>query len=381
MRIAYVCADPGVPIWGSKGASVHVQEMLRALVRAGHDLTVLTPRPEGTRPADLSAVKVRQLPPAPKGKPAARARKLLAANKELWAILDQSGSDLVYERHALYTFAATEWAASAGVPSVLEVNAPLLREQTEHRTLALADEATAGVYRAMQAATLTTAVTKPVADHAHEMGARDVIVVPNAIDPDRFQAAAPLASQPYTVGFLGSLKRWHGLPTLADAFSQLYHERPETRLLIIGDGPERATIENALNRLNIGNAVEFTGLLPASDVPAALVRLDVGTAPYSAQQDFYFSPLKIYEYMAAGLPVVTSDTGHLREIVNDRVTGLIVPPDDPNALSTTLMRLADDPSLGRRLGEAGRAHVFSEHTWSGTAAKVLARAFANRRAA
>ncbi|MFQ6550227.1 glycosyltransferase family 4 protein [Aestuariibius sp. 2305UL40-4] len=373
MRIAYVSADPGIPIWGSKGASVHVQEMLRALTRAGHGLTVLTPRVEGTQPDDLSQVAVLPLPPAPKGEPAMRARQLLAANAVAQKELQALTPDMVYERHALYAFAAMEWAAQAGIASVLEVNAPLLAEHATHRTLALAAEAEAGVRRAMDAAGLITAVTEPVAAHARAMGAKDVIVVPNAVDPERFPTSAPLAAAPFTIGFLGSLKPWHGLPTLVEAFTRVHAARPEARLLIIGDGPERSAIEDALGRAGLRDSAEFTGLLPASAVPAALARLDVGTAPYGATEAFYFSPLKIYEYMAAGLPVVTSDTGHLPEIVTHGSTGLIVPPDDPAALAAGLMRLAGDAALGRRLGAAGRARVLTHHTWAGTAAHILAR--------
>ncbi|MEJ6392003.1 glycosyltransferase family 4 protein [Gymnodinialimonas sp. 2305UL16-5] len=381
MRIAYVSADPGIPVWGSKGASIHVQEMLRALTRAGHDLTVLTPRAEGTPPKDLEDVEVLALPTAPKGAPEARARMLLSANDAMRSLLDDLVPDLIYERHALYAFAAMEWAIEAGIPSVLEVNAPLLSEQATHRTLALPDDAEMGVRRAMRAASLTTAVTEPVAVHARAMGATDVVVIPNAVDPDRFPTAAPLAAQPFTVGFLGSLKPWHGLPTLVDAFAQLRTHRPDARLLVIGDGPERGAIQEALTRVGADEAAEFTGLLPASAVPAALARLDVGTAPYGAAPDFYFSPLKIYEYMAAGLPVVASDAGHLRKIVTHDATGLIVPPDDAGALATELLRLAGDLSLGRRLGAAGRAEVLAHNTWAGTAARILDHIREKRRAA
>jgi len=69
MHVAYVCTDPGIPVWGSKGASIHVQEMLRALIRRSAKVTLLTPRPEGRPPTDLSEVSVVPLPGAPKGDP------------------------------------------------------------------------------------------------------------------------------------------------------------------------------------------------------------------------------------------------------------------------------------------------------------------------
>jgi glycosyltransferase involved in cell wall biosynthesis len=304
MHIAYVCTDPGIPAWGAKGASVHVQEMLRAFLRRGDRVTLVSPRLEGTPPEDLSAVEVVALPPAAKGEPETRARAQLTANDVLAAALGQISPDLVYERHALFAHAAMEWARTRDLPSILEVNAPLVAEQTTHRSLALPEEAEASVQRAMQAAGLVAAVSAPVAEHAQAMGARKVVVVPNGVDPARFPEPQPAPRRPFTVGFLGSMKAWHGLPVLVDAFALLRRNVPDARLLIVGDGPERASVEAQLAARGLSDAAEVTGLLAAAAVPGALARMDVGTAPYGASASFYFSPLKIYEYFAAGLPVV-----------------------------------------------------------------------------
>ena len=78
MRIAYVCADPGIPVWGSKGASIHVQEMLRAFLARGASITLLSPRIEGMPPADLTVVRTIALPEVGKGEAEARARRQLA---------------------------------------------------------------------------------------------------------------------------------------------------------------------------------------------------------------------------------------------------------------------------------------------------------------
>lgn len=379
MRIVHVCADPGIPVWGAKGASIHVQEMLRALTRRGARVTLLTSRAEGDRPADLAGVEVVALPPATKGDPEIRARALLSANAEVTALLDRLQPDLVYERHALYAHAAMEWAATNGQPSILEVNAPLLEEQAAHRHLALPEEAEASVRRAMRSASLVSAVSPPVVDHSLAIGARRAVCVPNGIDPARFPAPGPRPDRPFTVGFLGSLKPWHGLPTLIDAFALLRAEHPTARLLIVGDGPERAATEARLRAADAHEAARFTGLLSAADVPGALSDMDVGTAPYGASEAFYFSPLKIYEYMAAGLPVVASRTGHLAELVEDGRTGLIVPPDAPRALADALSELAAGGDAARAMGAAGRARVLADHTWAGVAERVLTLALSSDR--
>ncbi len=382
MQIVYVSTDPGIPVWGAKGASVHVQEMLRAFLRRGDQVTLLSPRLEGTPPADLTAVEVVALPPTPKGDPETRARALLMVNEAVTTALGRLTPDLVYERHALFSHAAMEWAQEKGLPSILEVNAPLLAEQIAHRSLGLPEEAEASLQRAMRAAGLVAAVSMPVAQHARMMGARNVMVVPNAVDPARFPEPAPSTGRPFTVGFLGSMKPWHGLPVLVDAFALLRAKVPEARLLIVGDGPERVSVEARLAAHGLSDAVEVTGLLPAAMVPSALARIDVGTAPYSASNAFYFSPLKIYEYFAATRPVVASATGHLGDVVSEGRTGHLVTPDDPAALADALAGLAREPARSQRMGQAGRDWVLTHHTWEMTAERVLKRAtLAQERAA
>ncbi|KIC47831.1 glycosyltransferase family 4 protein [Tateyamaria sp. ANG-S1] len=378
MHIAYVCTDPGIPVWGAKGASIHVQEILRAFVKRGAQVTLLTPRPEGERPSDLTQVQVHPLPPAPKGEPTRRARALLAANDALTKALDDLQPDLVYERHALMSYAAMEWATQADRPAVLEINAPLIAEQAAHRKLALPHEADNAARRSMRAAGLVCAVTGPVAQYARTIGGKNVIVVPNAVNPARFPAPEPRPDRPFTVGFLGSMKPWHGLPTLVQAFFQLRRAVPDARLLIVGDGPERARIEEEFAKSGLSDALEITGLLPAAAVPEALARMDVGTAPYHAMADFYFSPLKIYEYMAAALPVVTTRTGNLNELVHDGKTGLVTSPGDADALTRALAQLSSDLPRAQAMGAAGRAHVLAHHTWDATAERVLTRALSRK---
>src|SRR5262249_42054172 len=142
MRIAYICADPGVPVFGRKGCSVHLQEILRAFQECGARVELFATRLGGDPPPDLRAVPVHPLPAVPKGELAARERAALALNADLDAALRRgtraSGSgrfDLVYERYSLWGQAGMEYAAGVGVPGLLEVNAPLLEEQAEHRGL------------------------------------------------------------------------------------------------------------------------------------------------------------------------------------------------------------------------------------------------------
>ena len=94
-------------------------------------------------------------------------------------------------------------------------------------------------------------------------------------------------------------------------------------------------------------------------------------APYPKLVNFYFSPLKVYEYMAAGLPVVASRVGQLQELIQPEVNGLLVPPGDVSALAAGLERIRSEPELRRRLGLAARVKVLREHTWDGVVQRIL----------
>ena len=166
MRVAYVCADPGVPVFGSKGSSIHAQEMLRALKSRGCRVELFAARVDGAPPPGLEALAVHRLPRLSAPDAAAREREALAANGPLRHTLAEAGRfDVVYERYSLWSHAAMEHARDAGTPGILEVNAPLVEEQAKYRTLADREGAERVARRVFAAARALVAVSDGVASH------------------------------------------------------------------------------------------------------------------------------------------------------------------------------------------------------------------------
>jgi glycosyltransferase involved in cell wall biosynthesis len=197
-------------------------------------------------------------------------------------------------------------------------------------------------------------------------------VIPNGFDERLFRQPAPLPAAAgrlrdrYVIAFVGSLKPWHGVEALLAAFERVAAAVPEAHLLVVGDGPLRREIDEAGRRLG-ADRVTAVGEVPHSHVPGWLTCADVAVAPYPRLDSFYFSPLKVVEYQAAGLPVVASRCGQLDRLIADGETGHLVAPGDVPALAASLLALHRDPALRRRMGERARRRAYRNSGWSAVA--------------
>lgn len=366
MRIAYVTVDPGIPVFGTKGASVHIQEVVRELIRRGHDVTVHTTRAGRDIPDDLAGLEVIETR-IDADDPGARERAQQEVSARIAARIIAGGADLVYERYSLFSTALAEVAEATGAAGILEVNAPLIEEQRTHRVLVDEEAAAKALARQVAAATATVAVSDPVRDWVRERtGSESVHTVPNGVSITRIVPRPEDIGDP-VVTFVGTLKPWHGVADLLAAAALA--KRP-WKLRIIGDGPERAALEE--QAAGLGVEVDFRGAVAPADMPGQLAGSAIGVAPYpdlGGEQQQYFSPLKVYEYLAAGLPVVASAVGQLPQILGE--LGTLVPPSDPAALAAAIDTLAADPVLRGKLGWRGRVQAEEKHSWAGAVDRIL----------
>ncbi len=384
-RIAYLSTDPGVPVFGRKGASVHVQSVVRELLRRGHEVHLLASRVGGDTPRGLEDVVLHELPAVTGATGAEREASARASAQAAVAVLAALDTDerleLVLERYSLWSAAAMEWCAGRGVPAVLEVNAPLVDEQARHRVLADRDRAEAIAARAFAAATSIVCVTPAVADWVAERvpGREHVHVVANGVDTRHIAPRPAVPGRPFTVGFVGTLKPWHGVEVLVRAFARFAETDPWARLRLVGDGPQREAIEALAAELRITDRVDLTGAVAPERMPEELAAMDVAVAPYPWLEDFYFSPLKIYEYLAAGLPVVASRIGGVPRLLEDGDIGMLVTPGSVDELAAVLAGLHLSPELRAELGRVAREAAVTRHDWSRVVDRILSTVPARRR--
>jgi len=273
-----------------------------------------------------------------------------------------------------------KWACRRDIASVLEVNAPLIEEQAVHRSLIDRVRAEEIAIQAFASARAIVAVSQEIANYVESFPATKgrVHVIPNGVDARRFSArvkAALPAPDVFTIGFVGTLKPWHGLAILVEAFQLLRRKHANTRLLIIGDGPERERLMANLAARGLRQAAHFTGAVDPTEIPALLQSTDVAVAPYDDTPGFYFSPLKVYEYMAAGLPVVASRVGQLESVIQHGETGLVCEPGNARSLADNIGTLMEHQSLRRKLGRKARRYVLRHHTWDSVVQRILNAAF------
>ncbi|GAA0035509.1 MULTISPECIES: glycosyltransferase family 4 protein [Brevibacterium] len=368
MRIAYLLLDPGIGVFGTKGASVHVQEVIRTFRSLGHEVTVFCTRTDTEVPADLADLDVVRLDLPAGLDRGSREVELLRVSDALADLVatQHPETELVYERYSLFSTAGARISDRLDVPLLLEVNAPLIDEQRTHRGLVHDDHAAAATAVSFGRARRLVCVSDAVADwvHREHPGLPDVTVVPNGVDTDRIVPGQG-GDGPVRIGFVGTLKPWHGTDRLLSACAGL---RGPFALDIVGHGPEAETLAELAADLGLGDRVTFHGALAPAEVPARLRAFDIAAAPYPSGPN-YFSPLKVYEYMAAGLPTVASAVGALPDLIDG--TGLLVPPDDTGALTAALQTLLDDPALRTRMGDTARAQAVANHSWARRVRDIL----------
>lgn len=290
--------------------------------------------------------------------------------------------DFIYERASLYATAGVSLAHELNVPLVLEVNAPLAVEQASYRATGLGDLATITERWILSRADAVVTVSAPLRDYVVSVGVKPdrVQVVPNGIDPGLFRPAPPdpevrarwgLGDGP-VLGFVGGLRPWHGVKVLPVLLDRLVKQYKDLRLVIVGDGPVRSELESELKKRYLDAHYVFTSSLPQEEVATLIPHFDVALAPYSRLNHmFYYSPLKIFEYMGCGVPVVAAGVGQIEEVVEHGKTGLIYSPDDTDGLVSACDQLLADPALRQRLGRAAAKEIHERYTWDHNAARVV----------
>lgn len=186
-------------------------------------------------------------------------------------------------------------------------------------------------------------------------------ITPFGVDTSLF-APAPALPRPLVIGTVKTLAPKYGIDTLLRAFASAQPRLPQdASLLLVGDGPQRDELVCLAALLGVGGRVRFVGAVAHAQVPGWLQQMDVYVA--ASRDDSESFGVAVLEASACGLPVIVSDVGGLPEVVEDGVTGIVVPREDPSALADAIAALAAAPERRARFGAAGRTRVLQRYDW------------------
>ena len=385
---------------GTGAEGVHIAGIAGAFRRLGHRVVFVSPGsvdPTATAGANPFRAKNRGL----LSRLAAHAPRFVfelleiayngIAGCRLAALLNDEHFDLIYERHAFFLWIGAWLAERRRVPFVVEVNelAGDERIRAQPWLLPLARWADRMTFRR---ARLIVVVSPHLQRRIEAMGIprEKILVLPNAVDDDivdavvdpaqirqRFACSPGRTGSPsrtgiegIVIGFAGWFVPWHRLDVLLAEFAALAAATPKLRLMLVGDGPLRASLEEQAAALGVRDRLIFTGAVAHAEMAQFLAAMDICVVPHS---NAYRSPIKLFEYLARGRAVVAPRTEPIALVVRHLENGLLFDPESPEDMRAQLARLISDPALRDRLGEQGRRDVRIGHTWTWNAGAVLDR--------
>jgi glycosyltransferase involved in cell wall biosynthesis len=283
----------------------------------------------------------------------------------------------IYQRYSLNNLAGVILARRWRVPLILEANSSEAKWRQDWSLLRFPRLGYACERLVLSSADAVSAVSANAAEDLVAAGAprERLRIVPNGVIVARFADATPIAlpegCEGFVVCFVGLFYPWHGVRFLAEAFALFHARRPDARLVLVGDGEEAPAVRSVLARNGAMTATHFAGLVSREEAPRYMAAADVLVSPHANVHRFIGSPIKVFEYMAAGKPIVATRVAQLQDVLTDGQTALLVEPEDPEAMAQALERLYADRELRRELGEAARVEALRNHSWDARLSSLL----------
>lgn len=294
---------------------------------------------------------------------------ILSTQIKLWL---SSKPNIVYIRHHFAAWPTALFLKLRGVRVVQEVNGP-------YEDLFIAWPWTRKFARPivwfmksqLRWADAIIAVTPELAKWAREEGAKRVFVIPNGANTELFHPEAQLdpaleINCPYVV-FFGNLAPWQGVDTMLAAVHYPAWPR-ELSLVIVGDGVERSRVEQFIEK-NV--LIKYLGPKPYSQIAGIVANSIAGmipkTDPAGRFSETGLYPLKLFETLACGVPAIVTDFPGMADSVRECGCGLVIPPEDPQALAEAVRTLFQNPEMREQMGRRGRDFVARGHSWDSRA--------------
>jgi len=394
MRILYICPHPNIGFHDPSGPGTHIREVVLAMESLGHEVKVFLASSHKNH--DSLTIQSQQQPGS--GRSKNLIKKIIGPYffesvkdfflllhdwryaRRLEKVVNDFKPNLIYERYYFLCLSGFSVAKKHRVRYFLEVNAPTTIEKrlmsSSSLFLGLAKRYERKQILGCARLIVVSSALKQHFVNQFPSAENKVLVLPNAVRSDwkidsslrsLTRESLGISSNEITIGFVGSIFPYHGVDLLIESFAELADTLSSLKLLIVGDGNILPELKQLAEQLGLNTKIIFTGNVPHEKVNTYLVAMDIAVM---VKSNWYGSPVKIFEYGAASLPMICPDTIPVRDVITDGEDALIVPPEKSQVVSA-LRQLIEDPMLRETMGKRFSAKVFEKHTWTKNVMKIL----------
>ena len=404
LKIAHLFQEGGIRFCDPQAAQLHIYHTIRGLQKAGNEVTLLALQGRQVLcTQDLQVFKNDKLPASQYGQLGLSGTALFkrfeggirrlqsALHFPYLALFDsyrmvEAGSinlkdfDLIHERFNLLALGGAWASRKLGIPLVLEVNADLLEQR---RFKGIPERGLRRLFAVwatqvcFNAATKIVCISAGLKDHLRSTWNIEdgkLVILPCAADVDAFghtlnseavRRGLHLTDEPVVI-WVGGFYPWHDLDLLLNSFTLVLQRHPNAKLILVGDGPTRPAVERMVEKNGLQQSMIMTGTVAHTDVPDLLSIADVAvvpSAPVSASGGGTGTPLKLFEYMAAGKAIVATNLNEAAEVIQNGQNGLLVEAGDVNGFADAMLTLINDPMERDRLGQNARQQAVEQYSW------------------
>lgn len=365
---------------GAEG--IHISEIIRSLRKLGNEVKIVSPvkadhHYKNSRHIDFWDNFKKFVPPF-----FFRISELLY-NLPSFLIISKHikifKPDFLYERYALFHFAGVEVSRRFGIPLILEVNTPYAVAWEKYDKLYfswLAKRIEKYIFRRAQAIITVSRALKQYLVNNLGIPQGKIFVMQNGVNLQEFdwKIEAKQTSErnnlqgKIVIGFVGSLRVWHGIDLFAKAIESVCKQRSHVNFLVVGDGEMKPHLMEVIALNNLASRVSLIEFLPHRDIPECISMMDIAVMPNS---NFYGSPMKIFEYMAMGKAVIAPKIASIEEVIEHGVDGYLFEQNNSEKFIEGLLLLIDDERFRKDLGNRAREKVVNNYTWDLNGERII----------
>ena len=381
MKILYSLPHPADKLSDSgSGHTVRASALLAALEKRGHEVVRLEASEESGTSGVVGFYRnvVKKVLPRPIAMRLRDTARIAHGRRYAIALIEAvqgAKPNLILETHIAFSLASKLASDSTGVPYMLDDVAPSWEEANMYG-VGLAKQALEIHRQVTKGAKLLVAVNQTMRGNLLKDGlpAEKIAVIENGIDDTSFHIGVNgttrrrewnIPDDATVIVFVGSFQPYHRVDLLLQAAAKL-PKIHKFHLLLVGEGQKTLEAKELAQNLNLLDRVTFTGSVPYQDVPSYVAAGDLTIMPATNE---YGNPMKVYEYMALGLPIIAPNQDTITEIISHQLNGYLFERENVDAIAAALEMLINDPELRKRLGTQA-AESANKHTWLKRAEKL-----------